>query len=489
MTANPNGSTPPTGPGPKVRLPWEKPPASETAAPAPPGADGAARPSGAVEGAGTGSHYFQQVKSRVHRRLIERLNLSNLERVGRDQVVEAIRKVVHDLISQEMVALNFEEREALVGQVLDEIFGLGPLEPLIQDAEISDILVNTSKNVFIERNGRLEKTDVRFQDDRHLLQVIDRIVSSVGRRIDDSSPMVDARLPDGSRVNAIIKPLALDGPHLSIRKFRRDALKAEDLIRYDSASEAMVDLMAGIVKARLNVIISGGTGAGKTTLLNILSSFIPPSERIVTIEDSAELQLRQPHVVRLETRPANIEGQGEVPQRLLLVNALRMRPDRIIMGECRSSEAVDMLQAMNTGHDGSLTTIHSNSPRDCLSRLETMIAMASLDLPERAMRQQIASAVNVVIQVSRLGDGTRKIIQLSEIVGMEGDVITMQDIFVFERHGIGEGDKVLGQFKATGIRPKFADRLKAYGIDLGAMLFSNLNDRPHTATRTGGSRW
>ena len=497
MTENPNGSHPPAGgEPPRNRLPWEKPGPAEPAPPtgiqqSPP--PSVSRPAGvpttAAGEAATGTHYFQQVKGRVHRRLIERLNLSNLERVSREQVIEAIRKVVHDLISQEMVALNFDEREALVNQVLDEIFGLGPLEPLIQDAEISDILVNTYKNIFIERHGRLEKTDVRFQDDKHLLQVIDRIVSSVGRRIDDSSPMVDARLPDGSRVNAIIKPLALDGPHLSIRKFRRDALAAEDLIRFDSASEAMVELLRGVVKARLNVIISGGTGAGKTTLLNILSSFIPPTERIVTIEDSAELQLRQPHVVRLETRPANIEGSGEVPQRLLLINALRMRPDRIIMGEVRGGEAVDMLQAMNTGHDGSLTTIHSNSPRDCLSRLETMIAMASLDLPERAMRQQIASAVNVVIQVSRLGDGTRKLLQVSEIVGMEGDVITMQDIFVFERQGIGEDDKVLGQFKATGIRPKFADRLKAYGIDLGSMLFSNLGERGHAQARSGGHRW
>jgi pilus assembly protein CpaF len=496
MTENPNGSHPPgSGEPPRSRLPWEKPGHAEPAPPTgvqPSSPPSVSLPAGAATAAGeaaTGTHYFQQVKGRVHRRLIERLNLSNLERVSREQVVEAIRKVVHDLISQEMVALNFDEREALVNQVLDEIFGLGPLEPLIQDAEISDILVNTYKNIFIERHGRLEKTDVRFQDDKHLLQVIDRIVSSVGRRIDDSSPMVDARLPDGSRVNAIIKPLALDGPHLSIRKFRRDALAAEDLIRYDSASEAMIELLRGVVKARLNVIISGGTGAGKTTLLNILSSFIPPTERIVTIEDSAELQLRQPHVVRLETRPANIEGSGEVPQRLLLINALRMRPDRIIMGEVRGGEAVDMLQAMNTGHDGSLTTIHSNSPRDCLSRLETMIAMASLDLPERAMRQQIASAVNVVIQVSRLGDGTRKLLQVSEIVGMEGDVITMQDIFVFERQGIGEGDKVLGQFKATGIRPKFADRLKAYGIDLGSMLFSNLGERGHAQARSGGHRW
>ena len=492
MTANPNGSVPPgAGDGARVRLPWENTAPAQPAVPppSPAGHGGASRPPGAGETT-TAAHYFQQVKSRVHRRLIERLNLSSLERVSRDQVIEAIRKVVHDLISQEMVALNFDEREALVGQVLDEIFGLGPLEPLIQDQEISDILVNTYKQVYIERQGRLEKTDVRFQDDRHLLQVIDRIVSSVGRRIDDSSPMVDARLPDGSRVNAIIKPLALDGPHLSIRKFRRDALTAEDLIRYESASDPMVELLRGIVKARLNVVISGGTGAGKTTLLNIMSSFIPPTDRIVTIEDSAELQLRQPHVVRLETRPANIEGQGEVAQRMLLINALRMRPDRIIMGECRGGEAVDMLQAMNTGHDGSLTTIHSNSPRDCLSRLETMIAMASLDLPERAMRQQIASAIQVVIQMSRLGDGTRKILQISEIVGMEGDVITMQDIFVYERQGIGDGDKVLGQFKATGIRPKFADRLKAYGIDLGAMLFSNLGERPHGGARTGGTqRW
>jgi len=479
-------STPTAGPpdGGKPRLPWQQP-APADGGPAQP------RPSGAQpQTPGQDAHYFQQIKGLVHRRLIERLNLSNLERVGRDQVVDAIRKVVHDLISQEMIALNFEERETLVVQVLDEIFGLGPLEPLMQDADISDILVNTYKNIFIERHGRLEKTDVRFQDDKHLLQVIDRIVSAVGRRIDDSQPMVDARLPDGSRVNAIIKPLALDGPHLSIRKFRRDALSAEDLLRYDSASEQMIELLNGVIKARLNILISGGTGAGKTTLLNIMSSFIPATERIVTIEDSAELQLRQPHVVRLETRPANIEGTGEVPQRMLLVNALRMRPDRIIMGECRGPEAVDMLQAMNTGHDGSLTTLHANTARDALSRLETMIAMASLDLPEKAMRQQIANAIQVVIQVTRLGDGTRKVTNISEITGMEGDVITMQDIFVFDRQGVGYGGAVLGHFKATGIRPKFADRLKAYGIDLAAMLFTNLEPRQVAAERahtTGSS--
>jgi pilus assembly protein CpaF len=317
--------------------------------------------------------------------------------------------------------------------------------------------------------------------------VIDRIVSAVGRRIDDSSPMVDARLPDGSRVNAIIKPLALDGPHLSIRKFKRDALSGEDLLRTESLTEPMLELLKAIVRARLNVLISGGTGAGKTTLLNIMSSFIPTNERVLTIEDSAELQLKQPHVVRLETRPANIEGSGEVPQRLLLINALRMRPDRIIMGECRGAEAIDMLQAMNTGHDGSITTLHANTPRDALSRLETMISMANLDLPERAMRQQIASAINVVIQVSRMSDGTRKVMQLSEIVGMEGDIITMQDIFVYEREGIGPDDKVIGHFRATGIRPRFSERLKAYGIDLSSLLFSNLGSPE--AVRGGGQRW
>jgi pilus assembly protein CpaF len=434
-----------------------------------------------------GVHALQQVKGKVHRKLLERLNLSNLDRLERQQVAEAVRKVVQDLITQEAVPLNFEERDTIVVQVLDEIFGLGPLEPLIKDPEVSDILVNTYKQVYIERHGRLEKTEVMFQDDRHLLQIIDRIVSAVGRRIDDSSPMVDARLPDGSRVNAIIKPLALDGPHLSIRKFKRDALSGEDLLRTESLTDEMLTLLKAIVKARLNVLISGGTGAGKTTLLNILSSFIPVTERIVTIEDSAELQLKQPHVVRLETRPANIEGHGEVAQRVLLINALRMRPDRIIMGECRGSEAIDMLQAMNTGHDGSLTTLHANTPRDALSRLETMISMANLELPERAMRQQIASAINVVVQVSRLSDGTRKLMQVSEIVGMEGDIITMQDIFVYEREGVAENDKVLGRFRATGIRPRFSDRLKSYGIDLSSLLFSN--PVVADAVRGGTSRW
>jgi pilus assembly protein CpaF len=429
---------------------------------------------------------FQQstlldIKSRVHRKVLERLNLSNLEQVDREQAANAIRRVVQDLLLQEHVALNTDEREKVVQQILDEIFGLGPLEPLVKDPEISDILVNTSGHIFVERFGKLESTDIRFKDDRHLLQVIDRIVSAVGRRIDDSSPMVDARLPDGSRVNAIIPPLAIDGPHLSIRKFRRDTLAGHDLIRYGSLTEPMLQLLEGCVKARLNILISGGTGAGKTTLLNVLSSYIPHNERIVTIEDSAELQLRQPHVVRLETRPSNIEGQGAVPQRALLVNSLRMRPDRIVVGEVRAAEAVDMLQAMNTGHDGSLTTIHANTPRDALSRLETMVAMANLNLPDKAIRQQVAAAIQVVIQVSRLSDGTRKVNAISEIVGMEGDVVTMQDIFQFDRTGVGEDGAVLGEFRPTGIRPRFTERLKRYGIPLPHAMFSQA-----AATREAG---
>ena len=424
---------------------------------------------------------LQEMKTRIHRRLLGRLNLSNLDTLDREQVVSEIRKVVHELLARETIPLNFEEREALVEQVLDEIFGLGPLEPLLKDPEISDILVNTHDQVYVERGGRLHETDVRFKDDRHLLQIIDRIVSAVGRRIDDSSPMVDARLADGSRVNAVIPPLALDGPHLSIRKFRRDALSGEDLLRTNSLTAPMLELLEGVVKSRLNVLISGGTGAGKTTLLNVLSGFIPADERIVTIEDSAELQLRQPHVVRLETRSPNIEGEGEVAQRALLVNALRMRPDRIVVGEVRAGEAVDMLQAMNTGHDGSLTTLHANTPRDALSRLETMISMAGLNLPERAMRQQVASAIQVVIQVGRLSDGTRKVVSLAEIVGMEGDVVTMQELFVFERHGVGEDGSVIGRFRSTGIRPRFADRMAAHGIRLPATMFAEDEGREERA--------
>jgi pilus assembly protein CpaF len=436
-------------------------------------AEGAASPDQGVS--------MEEVRGRIHRKLLERLNLSNLDGLTREEASAAIRPEIQHLLGREGVALNQTERDKLVQQVLDEIFGLGPLEPLLADPDISDILVNTYNQVIIEREGRLEPTKVRFRDDRHLLQIIDRIVSAVGRRIDDSSPMVDARLPDGSRVNAIIPPLALDGPHLSIRKFKRDTLEGEDLLRNRSLTEPMLEFLRGVVQARLNVLICGGTGAGKTTLLNILSSYVSPSERIVTIEDSAELQLRQPLVVRLETRPANIEGKGEVPQRMLLVNSLRMRPDRIVVGEVRGAEAVDMLQAMNTGHDGSLTTLHANSPRDALSRLETMISMANLRVPERAMRQQIASAIQVVVQVSRLPDGARKITSISEIEGMEGEVITMQEIFTFERQGLAEDGTVLGRFRSTGIRPKCADRLRAAGINLGELLFSDgaMNSREH----------
>ena len=421
--------------------------------------------------------HFQEVKTEVHRKLLERLNLSNIEELNRDSVVFEIKKIVRGLLSEQTLPLNLHEREELVDQVLDEVFGLGPLEPLIKDAEISDILVNTYDQVIVERNGKLEPTDVRFKDDRHLLQVIDRIVSAVGRRIDDSSPMVDARLADGSRVNAIIPPLSIDGPHLSIRKFRRDVMAAEDMLRNATLTEPMLEFMKGVVSSRLNVLISGGTGSGKTTFLNVLSSFIPTRERVLTIEDSAELQLRQPHVVRLETRPPNIEGVGEVPQRQLVINSLRMRPDRIIVGEVRGAEAVDMLQAMNTGHDGSLTTLHANSPRDAISRLETMISMAGLSLPEKGMRQQIASAIDIIVQVARLADGTRKIVNISEIVGMEGEVITMQDIFLFEREGMDADGNVTGRFRATGIRPRCAERLQQHGIDLAGTLFSEVDPR------------
>ncbi len=454
----------------RQRLPWEAP--EDNGAESQPGPEPGAEtlPLAPETGEGADTH---EIKGRIHKLLLERLNLSNLDQHDRSQVVTEIRRVVQDLLARESAPLNYDEREALVEQILHEIFGLGPLEPLLQDASISDILVNTYEQVYIERGGRLEKTDVRFKDNRHLLQVIDRIVSAVGRRIDDSSPLVDARLADGSRVNAIIPPLAIDGPHLSIRKFKKDALTAEDLLRYETVTPPMLELLQGIIKARLNVLISGGTGSGKTTLLNVLSASIPASERIVTIEDSAELQLRQPHAVRLETRPPNVEGAGEIQARQLVINSLRMRPDRIIVGEVRGTEAVDMLQAMNTGHDGSLTTLHANSPRDALSRLETMISMAGLNLQDKAMRQQIASAINVVIQVARMSDGTRRLTSISEIVGMEGEVITMQEIFQFERQGINPDGKVLGRFRATGIRPRFAERLKTSGIDLPTALFAN----------------
>jgi pilus assembly protein CpaF len=430
-----------------------------------------------------------EIKGRIHRKLIERLNLSNLDAVSREEATETIRQVIQELLAWERdeIALNVQERDQLGREILDEIFGLGPLEPLMKDPEVSDILVNTFSEVWVERHGLLHRTDIQFQDDRHLLQVIDRIVSGVGRRIDDSSPMVDARLPDNSRVNAIIPPLAVDGPHLSIRRFKADVLTDQDLLGKGTFTESMISTMTGIVKARLNVLISGGTGAGKTTLLNVLSSHIPENERIVTIEDSAELQLRQPHVVRLETRPPNVEGRGEVSARSLVINSLRMRPDRIIVGEVRGSEAIDMLQAMNTGHDGSLTTVHANSPRDALNRITTMVAMANLNLPELGVRQQIASAIDVVIQVSRLTDGTRKVTSISEVVGMEGDVVTMQELFVFDQSGIDEEGRVIGRFKPTGIRPKFAEDLKKKGIDLGGGLFFDAPDQGHDTPDPGES--
>jgi pilus assembly protein CpaF len=418
---------------------------------------------------------YQRLKAKVHQELLNRLNLERLTRVKREDAEPEIRRVIAVIIEGQLstTPLSLFERENLVTDVLNELFGLGPLEALLRDPAVSDILVNRHDQVFVEREGKLEETDIVFKDDRHLLQIIERIVSSVGRRIDESSPMVDARLQDGSRVNAIIAPLALDGPALSIRRFRTDRLGANDLVQRESLTQPMLDFLKAAVACRLNVIVSGGTGAGKTTLLNILSSFIGQAERIVTIEDAAELMLRQRHVVRLETRPANIEGKGAVKQRDLVVNALRMRPDRIIMGEVRSEEALDMLQAMNTGHDGSLTTIHSNSARDALYRLDTMVAMANLSIPERAIRQQIASAINLIIQVTRQSDGTRRVTGITELTGMEGETITMQDIFVFEKTGLRPDGKVCGRFRATGIRPKCSDRLAQAGFRLPADMFEH----------------
>jgi pilus assembly protein CpaF len=396
--------------------------------------------------------------------------------VKREDAEPEIRALIGGMLERDRdkTPLSLFERETIVSDVLHELFGLGPLEGLLNDPSISDILVNRFDQVYVERHGKLEPTEVMFKDERHLQQIIERIVSSIGRRIDESSPMVDARLADGSRVNAIIPPLALDGSVLSIRRFRTDRLAADDLVGRESWTQPMREFLQAAVACRLNIIVSGGTGAGKTTLLNILSSFINDNERVVTIEDAAELKLRQRHVVRLETRPANIEGRGAVRQRELVVNALRMRPDRIIVGEVRSEEALDMLQAMNTGHDGSLTTIHANSPRDALYRLDTMVAMANLNIPEKAIRQQIASAVNLIVQISRLSDGTRKVTGVAELTGMEGDVITMQDVFVFERTGMAPDGRVRGRFKATGIRPKCSDRLASSGVHLPMDMFEHV---------------
>jgi pilus assembly protein CpaF len=419
---------------------------------------------------------YQQLKGRVHTELLNRLRLDKLANITREDAEPELRSLIVGILEreQEQTPLSFSERESLIVEVLDELFGLGPLEVLLADRSISDILVNRFDQVYIERDGRLEETDVVFRDDRHLLQIIERIVSAVGRRIDESSPMVDARLADGSRVNAVIAPLALNGPALSIRRFRTDRLGADDLVTRDSLTAPMLEFLKVAVACRLNILVSGGTGAGKTTLLNVLSGFIGSTERVVTIEDSAELMLRQRHVVRLETRPANIEGKGHIRQRELVVNALRMRPDRIIVGEVRGEEALDMLQAMNTGHDGSLTTIHANSPRDALYRLDTMVAMANLNIPDRAIRQQVASAIELVVQIARLSDGTRKVTAISEITGMEREVITMQDIFVFEKLGVDEDGRVRGRFRATGIRPKCTERFATSGIQLPAQMFEHM---------------
>ena len=429
---------------------------------------------GGEEGAQTGAQTFQEMKARLHRSIINRMDLSKLGQLEPEQLRSEVARLAEELLLIENAPLSATERERLVNEVRHELFGLGPLEPLLADPAISDILVNSPKNIYIERGGKLERTSVEFKDDEHLMRVIERIVSSVGRRIDEAQPMVDARLQDGSRVNAIIPPLSLDGPVLSIRRFGADPLRIATLIEKNALTKDMADMFEMCVVARLNVLISGGTGAGKTTLLNALSSYIPHDHRIVTIEDSAELQLQQPHVVRLETRPPNIEGKGEVSQRDLVKNALRMRPDRIVIGECRSGEAVDMLQAMNTGHEGSLTTIHANTPRDALARLETMIQMTGMKMSERAMRQQIVSAINLVIQLARLSDGSRRVTSIYEVIGMEGEMVTMQEIFQFERTGIDPTGKVVGRFRATGIRPRFAERLKQYGMQLPRVFFEEI---------------
>src|SRR6478609_3974840 len=415
---------------------------------------------------GAGGRSYQELKTTLHRELLSKIDLERLTSLQDAYARTQVQNVIYDLIAVTNFPLSGSERERICREVLQEVFGLGPLEPLLQDQTITDILVNTHRQVYIERGGILELTNVVFKDSAHLRHIIDKIVSNVGRRVDESSPMCDARLDDGSRVNVVIPPLAIDGPIMSIRRFGRVPIGIEQLLAYRTVTPPMLELLQAAVQARLNIVISGGTGSGKTTLLNALSSFISDRERIVSIEDSAELQMQQPHVVRLECRPPNVEGKGAVRQRELVINALRMRPDRIVVGEVRGGEALDMLQAMNTGHDGSLTTIHANSPRDALYRLDTMVAMANLNLPERAIRQQIASAINLIVQITRLSDGTRKVSAISEITGMEGEVITLQDIFVFERAGLREDGKVTGRFRATGIRPKASDHFAASGVHL-----------------------
>ncbi len=414
---------------------------------------------------------YQEIKHRIHYKLIDRLNLAGLLKIGTDRARQEIHKAVARMIQEEPTPLSRLERETIFEEIENEILGLGPIEPLLKDPEISDIMVNNPHQVYVERAGRIEKTDVVFRDEGHLLQIIDRIVSKVGRRVDEASPMVDARLPDGSRVNAVIPPLAIDGPILSIRRFAVDPLTSDDLVELGSWVPEMVNFLEGIVRVKCNLLVSGGTGSGKTTLLNILSSFVPANERIVTIEDTAELQLQQPHVLRLETRPPNIEGKGEISQRELVRNSLRMRPDRIIVGEVRGSEVLDMLQAMNTGHDGSICTVHANTPRDAIYRLELMVLMAGIQLPIRAIRTLISSALNVVMHLGRFDDGSRKLVRISEIVGLSEDEIVMQDIFAFETTGVSPSGKVLGHFKSTGIKPQFLDRLQKAEFPIDPDLF------------------
>ncbi len=417
---------------------------------------------------------YQELKFTLHRKLVDKINLDALASMDNQKMRGEVRQALLGLIDAEPTLLSSHEKQQICDEVLDEVFGLGPLEPLLKDPTISDILVNTYKHVYVERRGLLELTTVAFRDDQHLLRIIDKIVSQVGRRIDESTPMVDARLSDGSRVNAIIPPLAVDGPILSIRRFSTDKLMPNDLVERNALTQGMVEILEAAVKAKLNIIIAGGTGSGKTTLLNALSIFINAKERIVTIEDAAELQLKQPHVVRLETRPANLEGGGAVRQRELLVNSLRMRPDRIVVGEVRGEEALDMLQAMNTGHDGSLTTVHANSPRDAISRLEVMVSMANSNMQVNAIRQQIASAVHMLVQASRFSDGSRRVTSITEVTGMEGQIITLQDLFVFEKRGIDAEGRVIGRFAATGIRPKFYEKLVSAGIRLRTEIFEEV---------------
>jgi pilus assembly protein CpaF len=417
---------------------------------------------------------YQELKFVLHRKLLDRINLEMLSSVAVERVRAEVRSAVAKLVEEEKTPLSLGEKDRIIGEVLDEVFGLGPLEPLLADPTISDILVTTPKLVYIERGGKLYRTPVQFKDNAHLMRIIEKIVARVGRRVDESSPLVDARLPDGSRVNAAIPPVAVDGPLLSIRRFGRDPLTAEDLVAGLSVTDGMMQLLRACVHARLNIVISGGTGAGKTTLLNVLSTYISEEERIVTIEDAAELRLRQEHVARMETRPPNIEGTGAIRIRELVINALRMRPDRIIVGEVRGEEAIDMLQAMNTGHDGSLTTIHANSPRDAMGRLEVMVGMANANMSVRAIRQQVSSAIDLVVQIARLSDGSRRVTALTECVGMEGELVTMQDIFVFEKTGLTERGRVTGRFRATGIRPKFFERLRTSGVQFPTSVFQTV---------------